>query len=147
MFRLRICLIIALVAGATPVATAADYTVPTGVTILTEEQLLTQVIGSTFMGKDGDMGETRWVEYYEPPTGDLKKGRIKGNLETWGLYNSVWTINGAQMCWHHGRPDWPGGCFTIALDGDTATRYKANGEIKYERGYIIKLVPGNSENR
>jgi hypothetical protein len=142
MLELRICLIIALVAGATPIATAVDYTVPPGVTILTEEQLLTRFIGNTLMGG------TRWVEYYEPSTGDLKKGRIKGYVKVHGLYTSIWTINGAQMCWQHERPDWTGGCFTIALDGDTATRYKANGEIKYERGNIImKLVPGNPQNR
>jgi hypothetical protein len=143
MFRLRICLIIALVAGATPVATAADYTVPTGVTILTEEQLLTQVIGSTFMGG------TRWVEYYEPPTDDLKKGRIKGNLRGYGLYNAIWTIKGAQMCWQYKKYTWPGpwgGCFTVALDGDTVARYKANGEVHAWRGHIKKLVPGNPEN-
>ena len=49
MSGLRLCLIFALVVGATPVATAADYTVPAGVTILTEEQLLTYIIGSTFI--------------------------------------------------------------------------------------------------
>lgn len=142
MFGLRICLIIALVVGATSNATAVDYTVPAGVTILTEDQLLTRFIGNTWIGG------TRWVEYFEPPTGDLKKGRIKGYMTNKGPYNSIWTISGAQMCWQHERPDWIGGCFTVALDGDTVTRYKANGEIKYEHGnIIIKLVPGNPENR
>jgi hypothetical protein len=143
MFGLRICLIIALVAGATPIATAVDYTVPAGVTILTKEQLLTQVIGNTFI-----VG-TSYVEYFEPPTGDLNKGRIKGHWKVHGLYNASWTINGAQMCWQFERADWnsaDGGCFTTALDGDTVTRYKPNGEVKYERGHIIKLAPGNTKN-
>ena len=146
MIGLRFCLIVALVAGATSRATAVDYTVPAGVTILTEEQLLTQIIGNTFM-RATSTHRTTVVEYFEPPTGDLKKGRIKGHSMDYGLYNSIWTIKGAQLCWKHERPDWFGGCFTVALDGDTVTRYKANGEIKYERGWIIKLVPGNPENR
>ena len=144
MFRLRICLIIALVAGATSNAIAVDYTVPAGVTLLTEEQLLTQVIGNTFI-----VG-TRYVEYFEPPSGDLKKGRIKGYLKGYGPYKAIWTINGAQMCWQYEKDTWKGpwgGCFTTALNGDTVTRYKANGEVHYERNHIIKLVPGNPENR
>ena len=55
MLGVRICLFVALLAGATAIVTAEDYVLPTGVTILTEEQLLTQVIGSTFVGG------TRWV--------------------------------------------------------------------------------------
>jgi len=52
-------------------ATAEDYVVPTGVTVITEEQLLNQIIGCTLLG-----GET-WVEYFEPAANGLKEGRIK----------------------------------------------------------------------
>ena len=148
MIGLRLCLVIALAVGAMSNASAVDYTVPAGVTILTEEQLLTQIIGNTFLrGTSADRKIV--IEYFEPPTGDLKEGKLKGYLNTWGPYSSIWTINGAQMCWQHDKPassGWVGGCFTVALDGDTVTRYKANGEAKYERGWIVKLVPGNPEN-
>ena len=66
MLGARICLLVALVAGITSIATAVDYTVPTGVTVLTEEQLLNQIIGNTLMGG------TKRVEYFESPTGDLR---------------------------------------------------------------------------
>jgi len=143
MYGLRICLIIALMTAATPIATAVDYTVPPGVTIFTEEQLLTRFIGNTLMAG------TKWVEFYEPPTDDLKKGRIKGYLEGYGLYSAIWTIKGAQMCWQYKSDQWPGpwgGCFTVALDGDAIARYKPSGQFQYERGHILKLAPGNPEN-
>ena len=73
MLQARICLLVSLVVGATSIATAEDYVVPTGVTVLTEEQLLKQIIGSTLIG-----GNEGWVEYFELPTDDEKKGRIKG---------------------------------------------------------------------
>ncbi len=81
MLGARICLLVALVAGITSIATAVDYTVPTGVTVLTEEQLLNQIIGNTLEGGNG-----RWVEYFEPPTGDQKKGMFKGKSSFQGRY-------------------------------------------------------------
>lgn len=47
MFGFRICLLMALVVATTSVTSAEDYVVPTGVTVLTEEQLLNQIIGNT----------------------------------------------------------------------------------------------------
>ena len=93
MFGLRICLIVALVAGATPVATAEDYVVPTGVTVLTEEQLLNQIIGNTLVG-----GYENWVEYFEPPTGDQKKGRLKGKSAKGASYGGSWEVKEDLMC-------------------------------------------------
>ena len=73
MFGFRICLLVALVAATTSVTSAEDYVVPTGVTVLTEEQLLNQIIGSTLIG-----GKGKWVAYFLPPSGDQKKGRFRG---------------------------------------------------------------------
>ena len=67
----RIFILIILVLGSQPVATAAEIIVPNGVTLLTEEQLLDRVIGNTFIGGK------RWVEYYEPGIGGVKQGKDK----------------------------------------------------------------------
>ncbi|NNE62848.1 MAG: hypothetical protein HKN34_02085 [Gammaproteobacteria bacterium] len=137
MLGTRICLLLALV-GSTSVATAVDYTVPAGVTVLNEEQLLTQVIGSTFNGG------TRWIEYYEPPTGDLKEGTIKGKGEGSGPYIASWTIKDSLMCWRYkGYMASYDGCYTIALDGNNATFYKADGTIYNDPAGRIKLISGN----
>ena len=64
---------VALIVTTTSVISAEDYILPTGVTVLTEEQLLNQIIGNTLVG-----GYENWVEYFEPPTGDQKKVRFKG---------------------------------------------------------------------
>jgi len=49
MFGVRTCLLVSLVVGATSIATAEDYVLPTGVTVLTEEQILNQIIGNTLV--------------------------------------------------------------------------------------------------
>jgi hypothetical protein len=72
MLQARICVLEALFVGSISPATAEDYVCPTGVTVLSGEQLLNQIIGNTLVG-----GNERWVEYFELPTGDAKKGRIK----------------------------------------------------------------------
>ena len=141
MFGLRICLIIALVAGATPIATAVDYTVPAGVTVLTEEQLLNQIIGNTL--------ETgRWVEYFEPPTGDQKKGRFKGKagIAGGGIYSGSWEVKEDLMCWQYDKRVGYNQCVTTVLDGDIVTWYQTNGFPKYNAHPPIKLISGNPEN-
>ena len=68
MLQVRICVLVTLLVGAISPSTAEDYIVPAGVIVLSEEQLLNQIIGNTLVGG------TRWVEYYEPATGNLKEG-------------------------------------------------------------------------
>jgi hypothetical protein len=86
MLQARICVLVALFVGAISPATAEDYVVPTGVTVLTEEQLLNQIIGSTLVG-----GNERWAEYFELPTGDEKKGRKEGRKDK-GKGGDQWSL-------------------------------------------------------
>jgi hypothetical protein len=87
MFGVRICLLVALIVTTTSVTSAEDYILPTGVTVLTEEQLLNQIIGNTLVG-----GYEHWVEYYEPPNGDQKNGKFKGKSATGGSLR--WQLGG-----------------------------------------------------
>ena len=43
MYGTRICLLAALIVGATLAEAAEDYVVPAGVSVLTEDQLLTRI--------------------------------------------------------------------------------------------------------
>jgi hypothetical protein len=139
MLRARICFLAALFSWSVSVATAGDYIVPTGVTVLTEEQLLTRVIGNTLVGG------TRWVEYYEPATGNLKEGRIKGKSKGIGLYGGSWKIKGALMCWEFDTAKMAvyNDCFTIALDGNTVITYTIHGKVHTDPSGQITLIPGN----
>ena len=142
MFGFRICLLMALVVATTSVTSAEDYVVPTGVTVLTEEQLLNQIIGNTLRGGSG-----RWRAYFLPPSGDQKKGRFKGEHK--GRFTKGdWTVNGSLMCWHFDSPTrvHATGCFTTALDGDTVTWYLPSGHPRYSSGGPRKLISGNPEN-
>jgi len=142
MFRVRICLLVALVVVTTSGTSAEDYVVPTGVTVLTEEQLLNQIIGNTLASG------FHWTEYFEPPTGDQKTGRFKGKSATSGRYDGSWEVKGNLMCWQFDEPHLIqyNKCYTTALDGDTVTWYKTTGYPWYNRHSPIKLISGNPEN-
>jgi len=94
MFVVRIPLFIALVVGTSFIAKAVDYILPTGVTVLTEEQLLTIIIGNTTTGKNSVAG--KWAEYYEPSRDEGKNGEIRGKARR--AYYGQWKINGSLMC-------------------------------------------------
>jgi hypothetical protein len=133
---------VALIVTTTSVTSAEDYILPTGVTVLTEEQLLNQIIGNTLVYR-----YEHHVEYFEPPTGDQKKGRFKGKSAPLGRYGGSWEVKENLMCWKHDEPlarlDL---CITIVLDGDIATWYQKNGYPWYNRHPPIKLVSGNPKN-
>jgi hypothetical protein len=142
MYGTRICLLAALIVGATLAEAAEDYVVPDGVSVLTEDQLLNQIIGNTLRGGSG-----RWRAYFLPPSGDQKKGRFKGKHRTRSTKGD-WTVNGSLMCWHFDSPRRTAynGCFTTALDGDTVTWYLPTGTPRYSRSGRINLIAGNPEN-
>jgi len=143
MYGIRICLLAALLVSTTLTEAAEDYILPTGVTVLTEDQLLNQIIGNTLVG-----GYENWVEYYEPPTGDQKKGRFKGKSTGSGHYGGSWEVKEELMCWQHDKPHMAqyDQCFTTALDGDIVTWYKTTGFPWYNRLHQIKLISGKPKN-
>ncbi len=112
-------------------------------TILTEEQILNQIIGNTLVG-----GYENWVEYFEPPTGDQKKGRFKGKSAFQGRYSGSWEVKEDLMCWQFDKPHMVkyNMCITIVLDVDIVTFYETNGFPKYNRLHQIKLISGNPKN-
>ncbi len=143
MYGIRICLLAALLVSTTLTEAAEDYILPTGVTVLTEEQLLNQIIGNTLVG-----GYENWVEYYEPPTGDQKKGRFKGKSTGSGHYGGSWEVKEELMCWQHDKPHMIkyDTCVTTVLDGDIVTWYQTSGFPKYNRLHQIKLISGKPKN-
>ena len=143
MYGIRICLVAALIVSTTLAEAAEDYVVPAGVSVLTEDQLLNQIIGSTLNGGNG-----RWYAYFLPPSGDQKKGRFKRREAFSGRSKGDWTVNGSLMCWHFDSPTHSilNSCFTTNLDGDTVTWYLATGTPRYSRFGRISLIAGNPEN-
>ena len=137
--QIRTCFLVALFSWSASIANAADYIAPKGVTLLTEEQLMTQVIGSTYMGG------TMWEEYYQPSTGGKKEGRIKGKYRRTELYGGDWKISGSLMCWKFDDPKLAvyNDCFTTSLDGDTVTFYTIRGIVHTDPAGTIKLISGN----
>jgi hypothetical protein len=142
MTRMRISLLIALVIGSSFISKAADIIVPDGVTLLTEEQLLNQVIGNTHIG-----GKS-WIQYYEPGIDNLKEGKIKGDSRDYGLYGGTWSVDGPMMCfkWDLAIFAAYNGCWTTAIDGDNVTWYSARGILHTDPAGQVTLVPDNPNN-
>ena len=141
MFRFHISMLVALVVATISVSSAEDYVVPDGVTVLTEEQLLKQAVGNTFMND-------RWTEYWEPPASNEKKGKSKGKFRG-TAYGGGWEVKKSLICFHWDLASlakYNGICYMIALDGVNATWYNTDGSTYYPRGGRIKMSNGNPNN-
>jgi hypothetical protein len=128
-----------LISWAASIANAGDYVTPEGITVLTEKQIMTQIIGNTYMWG------IKTVEYFEPSTGGNKEGRIKGKHRRTGLFGGNWKVTGPLMCWEYDDPKWAAynDCFTTALDGDTVILYTIRGNLHSDIAGTITLVSGN----
>jgi hypothetical protein len=137
--NIRTCILVLFISCAASVANAGDYAVPKGVTVLTEEQLMTQIIGNTFAGG------TKWVEYYAPSSDGQREGRIRGKHRRTGLYGGKWKIDESLMCWEFDDPKWAAynDCFTIELKGDIVNAYTIRGILHADIAGEITLIPGN----
>jgi len=107
---------------------------------LSEEQLLSNIVGNTLTGKNNLVG--KWAEYYEPSKVGEKKGNIYGKAKKpyWGQ----WEIDGSLMCFDYGVPaiDF---CSMLVLEGNSVTWHDPNGD-KNEDWSPARLVPGNPYN-
>ncbi len=117
--------------GAAAQEVPTDYTVPEGVTVLSEQELRIKIVGNTMIGFD--YGK-KWAEYF------AEDGTIMG---TWGpdRYRGKWTIAGPVMCF-----DYPGTyddeCNTIALDGNIWLTFVLDGSpSKFPTGELLEGNP------
>jgi len=129
--------------GVTSIAIAKDYKIPDGVTVLTEKQLLSQVIGNTLTGGN------KWFEYFDPSGKELKKGRFRTEWLQAELNEGSWEIHNSLLCRKFDDARIAAiydGCYTIALDGNEVTMYKDNG-YRYDDPYSpILILSGNPKN-
>ena len=143
MFAARISLLIALVVGASFPASAAEYILPKGVTVLSEEELLRQVVGGTISNENV-------TEFFEPSNNGEKKGNVKGKRTRGrGEYAGTWEVRGALMCfWYDVEylERFNGICYSIGVKGDRFDLYNIDGSKFYPGGGPFKLRPGNADN-
>ncbi len=143
MIRIHVLALIVFFTGTTSVAIAKDYTIPNGVTVLTEKQLLKHVIGNTMTGGN------KWFEYFEPSGNDSKKGRLRGKGLQAELYEASWEVYESLLCLKFDdarRAALLDGCYTIALEGNEVTIYKDTGYRYYDPYPPLLMLPGNPKN-
>ncbi len=103
--------------------------------MLTEQEILAQVIGNTASG----VGEKHaWSEYYQPD-GAIRGRSHHGSGEVHPTQGK-WTISGSEMCFDYaGSGD--AGCWTISVESNEIAYHK---EGKHDvRAMLLK---GNPEN-
>lgn len=143
MFKNYMMTLVVFFFGVTSIAFAKDYKIPDGVTVLTEKQLLTQVIGNTLSGNN------KWFEYFDPSGKELMKGRFSAEWLQTELNEGSWEIHKSLLCRKFDDARIAAiydGCFTIAFDGNEVTMYKDNG-YRYDDPYSpILILSGNPKN-
>ena len=92
MFKNYMMTLVVFFFGVTSIAFAKDYKIPDGVTVLTEKQLLTQVIGNTLSGNN------KWFEYFDPSGKELMKGRFRAEWLQAELNEGSWEIHKSLLC-------------------------------------------------
>ena len=102
--------------------------------MLTEQEILAQVIGNTASG----VGEKhRWSEYYQPD------GAIRGRTDDGtddGPYQGKWTVSGSEMCFDYDDSG-DAGCWMMSVEGNEITYHK---EGKHSMtGTLLKGNPKN----
>ncbi len=121
-----------LFAAATPSGPAAaqqDYVSPPGVTIMSEDEIRSAIIGNTLAGVSRG---TDWAEFYSPG------GSIRG---LWGrtpkhLYGGSWSIKGPTFCLEYPTPE-DSGCYTLSREEDTVFLFNLDGSRgKYPQAEI-----------
>jgi len=130
--------LIALSVSHPTISQAEDYVIPEGVDVLTEEQILTRIIGNTYVA--GYL----WVEFYVPPTGEQQEGRIRGKRLGFS-YQGSWSVEGPLMCWKYDKGSDYDGCYSTALDGDVVSWYDISGEQYKSQGGRVRLIKGNPD--
>ncbi len=108
-----------------------DYVVPEGVTLMTEDEIRSKIIGNTLTGTD--YGK-KWWEFYVPD------GKIKGLWDR-ERYRGKWSLDGPVMCFDYAGTGYDG-CWTMSLDGNTVHYYKPTGELDDPPD---ELLPGNTK--
>ena len=137
--NIRSCILVLFILWTTSVANAGDYVVPEGVTVLTEEQLMTQIIGNTIAGG------IKFVEYFAPSSDGQREGRIRAKHRRTGLYGGNWKISESLMCWEYDDPKSAAynDCFTIELDEDIVNLYTVRGNRHADIAGEFTLIAGN----
>ncbi len=141
MVEVRNFIIAILLSWSVSVSAAEEYVLPAGVTVLTEDQLIDKLFGST-------RSNGRFSEYCEEPSDNQKEVNLRGMHQKYGQYGGKCIVKGHLFCWVIDTPPMSAfnACYTLSLDGDTLTEYMPDGKRHYSRWPRAKLVAGNPEN-
>ena len=140
------CILGFSVATSTCAIATEAYILPDGVAVLSEDQLLDRIVGNTAMNLGND-SERGYIEYYEPPTDDPKKGMIKGIWRK-TKFSGTWKIEENWFCFHYDAAylaHW-NSCYSIEMEGDRITMYHEDGSTFYPFGGPLRMISGNPIN-
>ena len=137
----RLCWLFIWLTTCAGVIHAQDYHRPRGVDVMSESALFDQFAGNSVFNR-------AYTEYYLPPDPGGKRGRLRGNSETYGPYEGNWRIDGELICIEYElRLMAPlGNCYTAARVGEEVRIYRRDGYELYPDGGRLKPLSGNPEN-
>ena len=99
------------------------------VSLMSDQEILALVPGSTISGISSTDGKTKWVQNYSEVDAGVSKGTGKGDFGG-DPYDFKWKVKEGQLCedWGSGK-----GCWSLELveDGKAIQRYGKKGKLKY----------------
>ena len=110
------------------VADTTEYKTPACYTLMDEDAIRYQLIGTTVKGESNRRPGNYYVEYYSPD------GHTRG---TWNgePYKGTWAISGSVFCGKYTNSQY---CGTLSLDGDQLTWISLKGEVRPNKATVYR---------
>jgi hypothetical protein len=118
----------------TETAESEKYSVPEGVTLMTESEIRDTLVGNTYKGESIRSPGSTYVEFIHAD------GGISGLWDGSQRYKGSWAISGPVWCYKYKSTS---GCNTLARSGDDILWYDLDGSY---RGGKSTVVTGDPEN-
>jgi len=115
-------------------AESKTFTTPEGVTLMTEAELRSTLVGNTYAGESVRQPGNTYIEYIDPD------GSIRGLWNGKDRYKGEWAISGKVFCNKYKTQN---GCYTFTKSDNTIYWYALDGTTI---GGQSKLMAGDPNN-
>ena len=115
-------------------AQSQQYTQPEGVTLMSEAEMRSTLVGNTYAGDSVNHPGSTYIEFIHPD------GKISGLWNGSERYKGEWAISGKVWCFKYKSMS---GCNTLAKSGDTIFWYGLDGTTKGGKSVVSAGDPKN----
>lgn len=115
-------------------AEGKKFTQPEGVTLMTEKEIRSTLVGNTYQGESVRYPGSSYIEFVHPD------GKISGLWDGKDRYKGEWAVSGRVWCYKYKTTR---GCNTLAKSGDSILWYGLDGSYKGGKSVVMAGDPNN----